>query len=303
MYFCIVNDFFMKKFKSVLKLIRPSQYVKNAFIFLPLFFVGQITNPDLLINAVTAFVAFSLSASAVYILNDFLDIEADRLHPAKKHRPLASGLISKNEAFLLIAIFSVAGVSLITSQSSQALVVLLAYITLNIFYCFYLKHIPIIDITIIAIGFVLRLFVGSFVTETPLSMWIVLMTFLLALFLALAKRRDDVLHFINTGKKMRKVIYGYNLQFIDGAMVIMASVVIVSYILYTTSLEAFQRNQSEFLYLTSLFVILGILRYLQISFVEKDSGSPTKIMIKDKFIIITILTWISSFVYLIYFND
>ena len=145
----------MKKFKSVLKLIRPSQYIKNVFIFLPLFFVGQITNSDLLINAITAFVAFSLSASAVYILNDFLDIEADRLHPIKKYRPLASGLISKNEAFLLIAIFSVAGVSLITSQSSQALVVLLTYITLNIFYCFYLKHIPIIDITIIAIGFVL----------------------------------------------------------------------------------------------------------------------------------------------------
>ena len=293
----------MKKFKSVLKLIRPSQYIKNVFIFLPLFFVGQITNSDLLINAITAFVAFSLSASAVYILNDFLDIEADRLHPIKKYRPLASGLISKNEAFLLIAIFSVAGVSLITSQSSQALVVLLTYITLNIFYCFYLKHIPIIDITIIAIGFVLRLFVGSLVTETPLSMWIVLMTFLLALFLALAKRRDDVLHFMNTGKKMRKVISGYNLQFIDGAMIIMASVVIVSYILYTTSLEASQRIQSEFLYLTSLFVILGILRYLQISFVEQDSGSPTKIMIKDKFIIITILTWIFSFVYLIYFND
>ena len=134
-------------------------------------------------------------------------------------------------------------------------------------------------------------------------MWIVLMTFLLALFLALAKRRDDVLHFMNTGKKMRKVIDGYNLQFIDGAMIIMASVVIVSYILYTTSLEASQRIQSEFLYLTSLFVILGILRYLQISFVEQDSGSPTKIMIKDKFIIITILTWIFSFVYLIYFND
>lgn len=293
----------MKKFKSVLKLIRPSQYIKNVFIFLPLFFVGQITNSDLLINAITAFVAFSLSASAVYILNDFLDVEADRLHPTKKHRPLASGLISKNEAFLLIAIFSVAGVSLITSQSSQALVLLLTYITLNIFYCFYLKHIPIIDITIIAIGFVLRLFLGSIVTETPLSMWIVLMTFLLALFLALAKRRDDVLHFMNTGKKMRKVIYGYNLQFIDGAMIIMASVVIVSYILYTTSLEASQRIQSEFLYLTSLFVILGIFRYLQISFVEQDSGSPTKIMIKDKFIIIIILTWISSFVYLIYFND
>jgi decaprenyl-phosphate phosphoribosyltransferase len=293
----------VKKLKSVVKLIRLHHYIKNLFIFLPLFFVGQITNPQLLTNALIAFIAFSMSASAVYILNDFLDIEVDRLHPEKKHRPLASGLISKKEAFLLIAVFFVAGISLIATQSLQALIVLLTYITLNIGYCFFLKHIAIIDITIIAIGFVLRLFVGSFATEIPLSKWIVLMTFLLALFLALAKRRDDVLHFMNTGKKMRKVIDGYNLQFIDGAMMILSSVVIVSYILYTTSLEVTQRIQSEFMYLTSLFVILGILRYLQISFVENNSGSPTKIMIKDKFIIITILAWVSSFVYLIYFND
>jgi len=293
----------VKKLKSVVKLIRPHHYIKNLFIFLPLFFVGQITNPQLLTNALIAFIAFSMSASAVYILNDFLDIEVDRLHPEKKHRPLASGLISKKEAFLLIAVFSVAGISLITTQSLQALIVLLTYITLNIGYCFFFKHIAIIDITIIAIGFVLRIFVGSFATEIPLSKWIVLMTFLLALFLALAKRRDDVLHFMNTGKKMRKVIDGYNLQFIDGAMMILSSVVIVSYILYTTSLEVTQRIQSEFMYLTSLFVILGIFRYLQISFVENNSGSPTKIMIKDKFIIITIFSWVSSFVYLIYFND
>ena len=158
------------------------------------------------------------------------------------------------------------------------------------------------DITIISIGFVLRLFIGSVVTETHLSKWIVIMTFLLALFLALAKRRDDVIHYMNTGKKMRKVIDGYNLQLIDGAMLIMASVVIVSYLLYTTSLEVIQRINSEYLYITSIFVILGVLRYFQITFVGNNSGSPTKILLQDKFIIITILSWILSFVYLIYYN-
>jgi len=157
-----------------------------------------------------------------------------------------------------------------------------------------------LDVTIISIGFVLRLFVGSAVIEIPLSMWIVIMTFLLSLFLALAKRRDDVLLFINTGKKMRKAIGGYNLQFIDGAMMIMASVVIVSYILYTTSIDVFQSAQSEYLYLTALFVILGIMRYLQIAFIESDSGSPTKIIFNDKFIQVTILAWILSFVWIIY---
>jgi 4-hydroxybenzoate polyprenyltransferase len=289
------------KINNVLKLIRPHQYIKNLFIFLPLFFVGQITNPELFANTFIAFIAFSISASAVYILNDYLDIEDDRQHPNKKDRPLASGLISKKAAFLLIAIFSIIGISLMATQSLQALIVLLIYITLNIGYCFFLKHIAIVDITIIAIGFVLRLFIGAFVTGVLLSKWIVIMTFLLALFLALAKRRDDVIHFMNTGKKMRKAIDGYNLQFIDGAMMIMASVVIVTYILYTTSLEVTQRIQSEYLYITSLFVILGILRYSQISFVENNGGSPTKIILKDKFMIFTILLWILSFVYLIYF--
>ncbi len=196
--------------------------------------------------------------------------------------------------------FFIVGISLMATLSLQALVILCLYIALNFGYSFYFKRIAILDVTIISIGFVLRLFVGSAVIEIPLSMWIVIMTFLLSLFLALAKRRDDVLLFINTGKKMRKAIGGYNLQFIDGAMMIMASVVIVSYILYTTSIDAFQSAQSEYLYLTALFVILGIMRYLQIAFIESDSGSPTKIIFNDKFIQVTILAWILSFVWIIY---
>jgi 4-hydroxybenzoate polyprenyltransferase len=286
--------------KNIFTLIRPHQYVKNLFIFLPLFFAGQITNPALLINAFLAFVAFSISASAIYILNDYQDIEEDRQHPKKKYRPLASGSISKKGAISLMSIFFIVGISLMAVLSLQAIAILGAYITLNIGYSFHLKHIAILDVTIIATGFVLRLFIGSAVTEIPLSMWIIIMTFLLALFMALAKRRDDVLLFLNTGKKMRKVIDGYNLRLIDGAMMIMAFVVIVAYIFYTTSTAVVQRLHSEYLYLTALFVILGILRYLQIAFVENDSGSPTKIVLKDKFMQITILAWVFSFVWIIY---
>ncbi len=286
--------------KNIFTLIRPQQYVKNLFIFLPLFFAGQITNIELLVNAFIAFVAFSIFASAIYILNDYQDIEEDRQHPKKKYRPLASGSISKKDAIYIIIIFSIVGISLMTALSFQAVSILGIYITLNIGYSFYLKHIAILDVTIIAVGFVLRLFVGSTVTEIQLSMWIVIMTFLLALFIALAKRRDDVLISLNIGKKTRKAIDGYNLQFIDAAMIIMASVVIVAYILYTTSIVVIQRLQSEYLYLTTLFVILGIMRYFQITFVEKDSGSPTNIVIKDKFIRISILAWMLSFVWIIY---
>ncbi|MBT4730473.1 decaprenyl-phosphate phosphoribosyltransferase [Candidatus Woesearchaeota archaeon] len=287
-------------YQNILKLIRPHQYIKNLFIFAPLFFVGQIANVELFLNLVVTFIAFSISASAIYILNDFQDIEEDRQHPEKKYRPLASGAISKKTAIVLMNTFFIVGISLMATLSLQALVILCLYIALNFGYSFYFKRIAILDVTIISIGFVLRLFVGSAVIEIPLSMWIVIMTFLLSLFLALAKRRDDVLLFINTGKKMRKAIGGYNLQFIDGAMMIMASVVIVSYILYTTSIDVFQSAQSEYLYLTALFVILGIMRYLQIAFIESDSGSPTKIIFNDKFIQVTILAWILSFVWIIY---
>ena len=291
----------MNTIKKYLALIRYHQYVKNLFIFLPLFFVGQFSNSTPLLNGIIAFVAFSFAASSIYILNDFLDIEEDRKHPKKKHRPLASGLISTKAAFFIMGLLFFTGTVLMGMLSLKALFVLLTYITLNIGYCFYLKHIAIIDITIIAIGFILRLFVGSFVTDVSLSSWIVIMTFLLALFIAIAKRRDDVLHFIKTGTKMRKVIDGYNLQFIDSSMTIMAAVVIVSYILYTTSAEVIERVQSEYLFVTSLFVFLGVLRYLQITIVENNSGSPTKIIQKDKFIILTLLSWVLSFVFIIYF--
>jgi 4-hydroxybenzoate polyprenyltransferase len=171
---------------------------------------------------------------------------------------------------------------------------------MNIAYSLYLKHVAIIDVTVIAIGFVLRLFVGAAVTDIELSMWIVIMTFLLALFMALAKRRDDVLIYLNTGKKMRKVIDGYNLQFLDAAMAIMASVVIVAYTIYTTSAEVVERVHSQYLYLTALFVILGIMRYLQITFVQKESGSPTRIVLKDRFVQLTLIGWILSFVWILY---
>lgn len=286
--------------KNIFALIRPHQYVKNLFIFLPLFFVGKITDIHLMIQTLVAFIAFSASASAVYILNDYKDIEEDRQHPRKKYRPLASGAISKKNASLLMLFFVLVGLGLMLQLSMQAFAILLVYILLNIAYSFSFKHIAILDVTVIAIGFVLRLFVGSIVTGTHLSMWIVIMTFLLALFLALAKRRDDVLIYMDTGKKMRQVINGYNLQLIDGAMMIMASVVIVSYLLYTTSTQVLQRLNSEYLYLTALFVILGVMRYLQIAFVENNSGSPTKIVLKDRFIQITILGWVMSFVWILY---
>ena len=286
---------------SIFNLMRPHQYIKNLFIFLPLFFAHKITDLALFSDTVIAFLAFSLTASAIYVLNDYYDVVDDRRHPSKKDRPLASGAITNHQAFLIMTILLVAGVLLMTMVSFAAVAVMLAYVAINIAYSKYLKHVPILDVTIIAIGFVLRILVGSVTTDTPLSMWIIIMTFLLALFLALAKRRDDVLIYLNTGEKMRKVIDGYNLQFLDIAIAIMAPVVIVAYILYTTSTEVIARVQSEYLYLTALFVVVGVMRFLQIIFVEKDSGSPTRIILKDPFIQFTVFGWIATFIWLLYY--
>jgi len=281
-------------------LLRPHQYIKNLFVLLPAFFAGRITDAGVLVDAILAFVSFSMSASAIYIVNDYFDIDHDREHPTKKNRPLASGAIAPRAGLIAAAVLAVGSALLMAVLSIQALVVLLVYVTMNIAYSARLKHIALIDVCIIAVGFVLRLFVGSFVTDTPLSSWIVMMTFLLALFLALGKRRSDTLIFLSTGQRVREVIDGYNLQLVDTAMAIMSSVVIVAYLLYTKSEEVMERLHNEYLYLTTGYVILGILRYLQVTLVQEASGSPTRIVLKDRFLQFTLLAWGVSFAWIIY---
>jgi 4-hydroxybenzoate polyprenyltransferase len=245
--------------------------------------------------------AFCLVASSIYILNDYIDREDDRKHPAKRFRPLAAGTVSEKTALIAMFLLALTG-SLISLMVGVKIFYFIAtYIIINILYSFKLKHIAIIDVFIISIGFILRLFIGASVGNIPLSMWIVLMTFLLALFLAFAKRRDDVLLALE-GTKTRKSIDGYNLEFINGAMTIMAAVVIVSYIFYTISPDVQDKHQSKSLYLTVFFVLLGVLRYMQITFVEGKSGSPTKVLIKDVFLQLVLLGWLGSFIFLIYFH-
>ncbi|RUM66229.1 MAG: prenyltransferase, partial [Sulfurospirillum sp.] len=196
--------------KSIIRLLRPHQYIKNLFIFFPIFFALKITDFDLLFKAFVAFVAFSLVASAIYVLNDYFDIEVDKVHPKKRFRPLASGEISKEQARVIMLVLFILGFFLMSLLSLKATLFLGLYALMNVAYSIKLKHISIVDTVTIAVGFVLRLFVGSAVTGIVLSKWIVIMVFLLALFLALAKRRDDVLIFLKNGTQSREVIKNYN---------------------------------------------------------------------------------------------
>ena len=286
--------------KDYIQLLRPHQYIKNLFIFAPiLFYLGKVEFIAYE-KVFFTFILFSIIASSIYIFNDINDIHEDRKHPSKKYRPIASKKISIQNAKKLFYLLAVVGLGFSFLLDTKLFFIFVLYFLLNIFYTKKLKHISIIDIFIIATGFVLRLFAGSVVSDIALSKWIIIMTFLLAIFLALAKRRDDVMLALK-GEKTRKNIDGYNLEFINSSMVLMSGVVIVSYILYTVSEDVVAKLHTKNLYLTSFFVILGILRYMQITFVEQKSGSPTKIVLKDRFLQLTIFFWLISFFVVIMF--
>lgn len=290
---------------NLLKLIRPHQWLKNVFVMIPMFFGGSLLDPSDIRASVVTFFAFSFIASSVYCFNDIIDVEADRRHPVKCKRPIASGTISVRSAWALMALMfllSVGTVCLLDTYShviNVGLVILIYYI-LNILYCSKLKQYAIVDVCIIAFGFVLRVLAGGFATDIALSKWLVLMTFLLTLFLSFAKRRDDVLRMNETGEPPRKNTIRYNLTFINQAITITASVTLVCYIMYTVSPEVVNRFHSDLLYLTSVFVLLGLLRYIQITVVDKRSGDPTKMMLRDRFTQCVVLLWALTFLVLIY---
>ena len=285
------------------KLIRVHQWVKNLFMLLPLFFAGKLFEYDLLENVLFGVLCFSLSASAVYILNDYKDIESDRQHPSKKNRPLASGKISPTLALLAALLLLAAGFTGAWFLSLRFFVILAAYFLMNVAYTFKLKHIAVLDTTIIATGFVLRVMAGGAVAHIPISHWIVLMTFLLALLLGFAKRRDDVLIYMESGQKMRKSIDGYNLDFINLSMVMMAGVIIVAYMMYVLSDEVVNHWKTDSLYITAFPVIMGVLRYLQLTFVKGKTGNPTKILFTDWVIQVVLAGWVALFFLIIYMKD
>lgn len=286
--------------KSFIQLIRPKDWAKNLFLFVPLFFAGLLFNAEIIFQLFGGFICFSLVASSIYIINDYRDIEDDKKHPVKKMRPLASGTVKKSTAIIIAIIFLVAGFAGAWLLRDKFMFVLGIYFLLNLAYSFGLKSIPILDIIIIAIGFVLRIKAGSVLAKIALSEWLIIMVFLLALFMAIAKRRDDVLLKLSSGNDMRKAVKGYNLDFINTALSLICAVIIVAYFMYTTSPEIVARLQTYRLYYTCLFVLAGIFRYLQLIYVQQDSQSPTKILYKDRFIQVTILLWIISFYMILY---
>lgn len=278
---------------AYVRLVRPRQWVKNVFILAPLFFTPSALNAQNLAVVGLGFAVFCLFASTVYVINDYFDREADREHPEKRTRPIASGEVSPAGAWALAAALAAVGAVLsLAAMPAKFAMMAFAYLILNILYSMWLKHVSLLDVMVIAIGFVLRVDAGAAAIGVEPTVWITTCTGLLALFLALAKRRDDLVRAL--GGSHRKSLAGYNLPFIDASLSMVLGALLVSYIIYTTT------NTTANLYLTAPFVALGVLRYLQITLVEQRSGSPTDLALRDRFLIGTMLGWLATFAYLIY---
>ena len=289
--------------KNLIRLIRPKQWIKNLIVLLPVFFGGALLHPSAIYAGLITALSFSFAASSIYCLNDIIDIEDDKHHPIKCNRPLASGAISIPQGYtlmVLMLILSMASTFLLYDHQLETAGVIAFYWLLNIGYCLKLKQYAIIDVCIVAFGFVLRVLAGGISTSIHLSKWIVLMTFLLMLFLSFAKRRDDVVRMNETGHAPRQNTIRYNLTFINQAITITSSVTLVCYIMYTVSPETIQNFHTDYLYLTSVFVLVGLLRYIQIAVVDKKSGDPTKVILRDRFTLLLVLAFGLAFLFIIY---
>ena len=288
---------------ALIKLMRIKHWVKNLFIFIPVFFAGEIVNWSLYPPLIKGFLSFGLIASCVYILNDLRDIDNDKLHPKKKLRPLAAGLISPSAAVVACVVLFASGFLLAYLIDLKFCLILAVYFIMNLSYTMGLKTVPILDVIIVSIGFVLRIKCGSVLADVALSHWIIIMVFLLALFIAIAKRRDDLLIKETSGIDVRAVSKIYSKEYLNNMLAMFSGIIVVSYMMYTLSPEVIERMGTYRLFYTSLFVIAGIMRYLQLALIDNNTGSPVELLMSDRFLQISILLWVVSFYLLIYFKD
>ncbi|MEZ4894566.1 MAG: decaprenyl-phosphate phosphoribosyltransferase [Saprospiraceae bacterium] len=284
---------------SLIKLIRIEHWVKNLFLFIPAFFAARLSEPLILEHALLGFLAFSMVASSVYVLNDIVDAPNDRNHPDKCRRPIASGAISQQQGIVILGLLLLPGIVISALLSQGMLIYASIYFLINVAYSFSLKHIAIVDISIIGVGFLLRVFAGGAVTGVEVSQWLIILTFLIALILGLAKRRGE--YVVAMGENnFRKALEGYNLPFLDMSMVVCSTVAVVAYLMYCFSPEVTSRIGSDKIFYTAFFVVTGVLRYLQLTLVFNKTESPTRALLRDRFLQLILLSWIASFIWLLY---
>lgn len=287
--------------KSIIKLLRPQQWLKNGVVLAGLIFAGQGTNPTYQIVTLMTIAAFCLLSSAVYSLNDIADINRDRKHPLKKNRPLAAGDISVSTAGVIGIVLTLAGLALTLYIGMGLFYVALAYLVLNILYTFVFKNIVIIDVMSIAGGFVLRALAGAVAINVEFSNWLLITTFVLALFLGLGKRRHEIMFLEEDASSHRKILDNYSPYLLDQLIGVVTASTVITYLFYTLSAEVSEKLHTEYLYVTIPFVIYGIFRYLYLVHKEDKGGSPTKLLLADRPLLADVVLWLVSIIIILYF--
>ena len=276
---------------ELIRLLRPHQWVKNIFVFIGLLFGHAWHDLSLVSSVVAAFIAFSCVASFIYVINDIADRETDRQHPKNRLRPLAAGTVSMGAAITLAAILLVFGLSLGILSSYWVLIFLLIYIVINLLYSFRLKQIVIMDVFIIASGFMLRIFAGTLGIGIPPSKWLLLCGFMITLFLGLTKRRAEMMSLADNKTAQRKVLAHYTPVLLDKMISITAASVIISYSLYTMSPDTIRIHQTESLIYTVPFVTYGIFRYIFLLHYQQWGNEPSRDLARDPHILGAVAAW------------
>ncbi|MBA4311313.1 MAG: decaprenyl-phosphate phosphoribosyltransferase [Chlorobiaceae bacterium] len=290
----------MKTFRYIVASMRIQQWIKNLFIFAALIFSGNLFYLIDLYLTIGGFILFSLVSSGVYLFNDIVDIEKDKLHPVKSQRPLPSGKLSPKTAFVVSVVLIVFGISISYLLQPNFALVLLLYLILNIWYSYQLKTFVILDVMTISAGFVMRVIGGAIIIGVPTSEWLIICTILLSLFLGFSKRRHELLILERHANTHRPVLEHYSPYFLDQMIGIVTATTVMSYALYTISEETIHKFGTKNLIYTVPFVLYGIFRYLYLVHKKEGGGNPTKIMVTDPPLIVNLILWIVSAIIIIY---
>lgn len=277
--------------REMLRLLRPHQWLKNGFVFVGLMF-GHAWNDAVTVQAVVlAALAFCLISSAIYVINDLADREADRLHPHKKHRPLAAGTVTTGQGMTLGLLCAVAGLVLAWVAAPAVVLIIVLYALLNLLYSWRLKHVVILDVFIIAAGFMLRILAGTLGVGIPPSSWLLLTGLMLTLFLGFAKRRAELAVMEHSAAPARKVLKNYSLPMLDLMIGVCATGVVMAYSLYTMSADTIAAHRTGNLIYTVPFVLYGLFRYLHLSFSTDAGEDPARDLLRDPHLLLTVLGW------------
>jgi len=284
---------------AVLVSLRPQQWVKNLFVFGGLIFSQRLFTPAVW-PALSAFAIFCGLSGAVYLLNDVADRHKDRLHPDKRHRPIAAGRLAPGTAVAAAAVLIVAGLALSVRLSPRFALTALAYVGLLVAYSAWLKHVVIVDVLVVAMGFVLRAVAGALAIGVAISGWLLICTILLALFLALGKRRHEVLTLGEGAARHRPTLAEYSPGLLDQMIAVVTASTVTAYALYTMSPETVAKFHTQLLPATLPFVLYGIFRYLYLLYHRRIGGNPSEIVVRDRALLVNALLWLATVLLIIY---